>query len=198
MSLNVLIANDRDLFRPQLKGLLENKPKRVEQAEAEIDHIIEETYADTLKAFGDELQALLEIQKQFPGLKMVILASSESSEHPYQMIELGTDEILPEVVDAPQLLTLIEKLLQGGERMVGANGDLNKAEHHDERFELLTDREQQVLKLIAVGKTNLAVAEELAISLNTVKTHLRNIFAKLELKNRTEAANYALVHGFIV
>ena len=50
---------------------------------------------------------------------------------------------------------------------------------------------------MAVGKTNADIAEELIISVNTVKTHLRSIFDKLQLENRTQAANYAISRGLI-
>jgi NarL family two-component system response regulator LiaR len=65
------------------------------------------------------------------------------------------------------------------------------------RSTMLTPREQEVLKLIAQGKTNQEIAEELSISLPTVRTHISNIFNKLGLSSRAEAAAYAALHGLV-
>ena len=62
-------------------------------------------------------------------------------------------------------------------------------------LEELTGREIEVLRLIAAGKSNHEIAEELVISEKTVKTHVSNIFSKLHLEDRTQAAIYALKHG---
>jgi DNA-binding NarL/FixJ family response regulator len=60
----------------------------------------------------------------------------------------------------------------------------------------LSEREAEVLRLLAAGKSNQHIADELFISLNTVSHHLRNIFAKTGANNRTEAASFAHQHGF--
>ena len=61
----------------------------------------------------------------------------------------------------------------------------------------LTAREQDVMQLIADGKTNQEIADDLVISESTVKTHVSNILAKLHLKDRTQIAIYALKHGLL-
>jgi DNA-binding NarL/FixJ family response regulator len=61
----------------------------------------------------------------------------------------------------------------------------------------LTERELYVLRLVASGATNSEIAEKLSISINTVKSHLKNILEKLQLENRTQAATYALQHGLV-
>jgi two-component system, NarL family, response regulator LiaR len=61
----------------------------------------------------------------------------------------------------------------------------------------LTERELEVLRLVARGASNMQIAEELVISVNTVKSHLKNILAKLQLENRTQAAAYALERGLV-
>jgi DNA-binding NarL/FixJ family response regulator len=61
----------------------------------------------------------------------------------------------------------------------------------------LTERELEVLRLVARGASNLQIAEELVISVNTVKSHLKNILGKLQLENRTQAAAYALERGLV-
>jgi LuxR family maltose regulon positive regulatory protein len=61
----------------------------------------------------------------------------------------------------------------------------------------LTERECEVLKLIAAGCTNQQIADELVVSLNTVKKHTTHIYGKLDVQNRTEAANYARELGLV-
>jgi NarL family two-component system response regulator LiaR len=68
----------------------------------------------------------------------------------------------------------------------------SKAPHEE-----LTDREMEVLRLIAQGKSNQELADELFIGIKTVKFHITNIFAKLRVEDRTQAAIYAFKHGLV-
>lgn len=63
--------------------------------------------------------------------------------------------------------------------------------------EALTEREVDVLRLVAQGSSNPQIADELHITVNTVKVHLRNILSKLQLDNRTQAAAYAVQNGLV-
>ena len=67
----------------------------------------------------------------------------------------------------------------------------------DKGEQSLTERELFVLRLVASGASNQEIAQKLTISVNTVKSHLKNILEKLQLENRTQAATYALKHGLI-
>jgi NarL family two-component system response regulator LiaR len=68
----------------------------------------------------------------------------------------------------------------------------------DEKGEqALTERELFVLRLVASGASNMEIAQKLSISINTVKSHLKNILEKLQLENRTQAATYAVKHGLV-
>ena len=63
--------------------------------------------------------------------------------------------------------------------------------------EALTERELAVLRLVAVGASNQEIADKLMISINTAKSHIRSILDKLQLENRTQAANYAMNRGLV-
>lgn len=74
--------------------------------------------------------------------------------------------------------------------------DLDAAAIDDDEWEALTDREREVLRLLARGHTYNRIADELVVSPKTVETHVRNILRKLQLANRHEAARWAMEHGF--
>jgi NarL family two-component system response regulator LiaR len=73
----------------------------------------------------------------------------------------------------------------------------NRLADGDKGEQALTERELFVLRLVASGASNQEIAQKLSISVNTVKTHLKNILDKLQLENRTQAATYALKHGLV-
>jgi len=82
----------------------------------------------------------------------------------------------------------------------GVEGDLQRSQRQERKGRIvhptgLSAREADVLRLLASGKTNQQIADDLFISLNTVSHHLRNIFAKTGTNNRTEAASFAHQHG---
>ncbi len=213
MAITILIADDHLLFRQGLKSLIKTSNGQVEvigeaetgretvklAGELKPDIILMDIYMPD----GNGLQALKEIHDKFPEIKTIILTSSESNEHLYQAVELGAVGYLVKNLDATQLLELIEGV-QRGEAAMTRNmasrllkGFAKQTSKSDLDSELLTEREQDVLKLVAVGKSNADIAEDLIISINTVKTHIRSILDKLQLDNRTQAANYAMVHGFV-
>lgn len=75
--------------------------------------------------------------------------------------------------------------------------DLDLADHvDDEQWQQLTEREREVLRLLARGRAYRDIAEELVVSVKTVETHVRNILHKLQVTNRHEAARWAMEHGF--
>ncbi|MCJ7434982.1 MAG: response regulator transcription factor, partial [Anaerolineales bacterium] len=73
----------------------------------------------------------------------------------------------------------------------------NRLADEDKGEQSLTERELFVLRLVASGASNMEIAQKLSISVNTVKSHMKNIMEKLHLENRTQAATYALKHGLV-
>jgi DNA-binding NarL/FixJ family response regulator len=72
-----------------------------------------------------------------------------------------------------------------------------RASQEPQEVEVLTQREQEILSLVAAGKTNIEIAAKLQVSIHTVKTHMRKILAKLHRERRYEAASFALRAGLI-
>ena len=73
----------------------------------------------------------------------------------------------------------------------------NRMVDEEKGEQVLTERELFVLRLVASGASNQEIADNMSLSVNTVKTHLKNILSKLQLENRTQAAMYAMQHGLV-
>ncbi|MGX7329748.1 response regulator transcription factor [Enterococcus bulliens] len=147
----------------------------------------------------DGITATKEILAQWPSAKILIVTSFIDDEKVYPAIEAGASGYLlktsaaHEIADAIRAANRGEKVLEAEVSEKLSNALSNRTFHlHDE----LTTREREVLQLIAEGKSNQEIADELFITLKTVKTHVSNILSKLEVEDRTQAAIYALKHGY--
>ncbi len=211
MTIKVLIADDHTLFRQGLIGLMETREDLVEvvgEAATGRDavRLVEELRPDVVlmdiyMPDGNGLQATREIRAHFPETKVVILTSSESDEHLYQAVQYGAAGYLLKSLDATQLFDLIGGVVHGEAAMTRemASGLLKSVARRsvvpDRGDEALTERELVVLRSMATGASNQEIANQLNISIHTVKSHIRNILDKLQLENRTQAANYAMNYG---
>ncbi len=214
MTIKVVIADDHKLFRQGLIGLMRTREDIVEvigEASTGIeaiqlaeqlrpDVILMDIYMPEL----DGLQAAKEIRTRFPEIAIVMLTSSERDGHLYEAVQLGVSGYLLKSLDAAELFGLLAGVVKGETAMTRAlAGKLLKAVANrmsvDKKGDdTLTERELYVLRLVASGATNQDIAEKLSISINTVKSHLKNILSKLQLDNRTQAATYAIQHGLVL
>lgn len=213
MTIRVLIADDHKLFRQGLIGLMKTREDLVEViGEAETgeeavrlagelnpDVILMDIYMPQM----DGLQAAKEIHIRFPKIAIVMLTSSERDGHLYEAVQVGVSGYLLKSLDADELFDLLSGVVNGETAMTRAMaGKLlkavaNRMVDEDKGEQALTERELFVLRLVASGASNQEIAQKLSISVNTVKSHLKNILDKLQLENRTQAATYALKHGLI-
>jgi DNA-binding NarL/FixJ family response regulator len=151
----------------------------------------------------DGLQAAKEIHARIPEIAIIMLTSSERDGHLYEAVQVGVAGYLLKSLDANELFDLLQGVTRGESAMTRAMAaKLLKAVAtrlaDEERGEqALTERELFVLRLVASGASNHEIAQKLMISVNTVKSHLKNILEKLQLENRTQAATYALKHGLV-
>lgn len=145
------------------------------------------------------------IKKELPGVTVLALTMHESDEYFFEMLNAGASGYVPKKAAPTELVNAIRVVHAGGvylypslakslvkDYLTHADQDDNKA-----AFDGLTDRERQVLKLIADGLGNQEVADALVISVKTVERHRANILAKLGLHSRTELVKYAIRKGLI-
>jgi len=213
MTIKVLIADDHKLFRQGLIGLMKTRDdlvKVVGEAETGEDAILmaEQLLPDVIlmdiyMPQMDGLRAAKEIHERFPQIAIVMLTSSEKDGHLYEAVQIGAAGYLLKSLDANELFDLLNGLASGEPAMTRSMaGKLlkavaNRLADDDKGEQALTERELFVLRLVASGATNSEIADKLSISINTVKSHLKNILEKLQLDNRTQAATYALKHGLV-
>jgi DNA-binding NarL/FixJ family response regulator len=213
MTLKILIADDHQLFRQGLKSLMKTREDLVEViGEAETgdeavqmasslhpDVVLMDIYMPQM----DGLQAAKEIRAKYPEIAIVMLTSSERDGHLYEAVKIGVAGYLLKNLDAADLFELLSGLSKGEPAMTRAMAGkflktvANRMVDEGRGEQALSERELYVLRLVASGAGNQEIADKLSISVNTVKSHLKNILEKLQLENRTQAATYAITHGLI-
>lgn len=155
---------------------------------------------DLIMEDGNGIEATKEILSFYPECRIIIITSFYDDEQVFPAIEAGALSYLLKTARADEVISAIRKAMKG-ETVIEpkvANKMLNRLRPkermpHDD----LTEREMEVLMLIAEGMTNQEISEELFIGIKTVKTHVSNILNKLNVQDRTQAAIYANRHGLV-
>lgn len=146
----------------------------------------------------DGIEATKKILAAWPQAKILIVTSFIDDEKVYPAIEAGAKSYILKTSTAAEIADAIRGTNQGESVLEPqvTSKMMHRLTHRQEPnlYEELTKREIEVLKLIAQGKSNQEIADELYITLKTVKTHVSNILSKLQVEDRTQAAIYALKH----
>ncbi|MBQ7127072.1 response regulator transcription factor [bacterium] len=159
----------------------------------------------------DGLQGITEIEKLGLGTKVLALSGYDDADLIFRAMKLGAKGYILKTMASAQLIYAIEEVLNGKIYLPLAlssrffeyfqqsfREDSNKLEDEDENLlSYLTQREEEVLELLTQGITYKGVAAKLFISETTVKTHVNNIFQKLQVNDRTQAVLYAINNGFL-
>lgn len=148
----------------------------------------------------DGITVTKEILAQWPQAKILIVTSYIDDEKVFPAIQAGASGYLLKTSSAQEIAEAVRKTIVG-ERVIEeeVSEKIQNQDYANQYFlyEELTNREREVLDLIAQGKSNQEIAEILFITLKTVKTHVSNILAKLGVEDRTQAAIYAFKHGLV-
>lgn len=210
----VVIVDDAELFREALKAAFTQEGFDVvgvaADAMAGIDlareHEPDLVMLDLLMPGMSGLEVVSTIVKTSPRSRVVLLTASESAEDLLAAVKAGASGYLTKDTPLPRLASDMRDVLQGGAAVSPAMGGklfsaLRDLLRHSGATALrrpeLTGRELEVLGLVGEGKTSREIADDLFISENTVRNHVRNILDKLGMKSRFEAVNWAYREGLI-
>lgn len=152
---------------------------------------------------GPETARLL--RSQFPSIHVLALSAHDDEETVFEMLRAGAGGYLLKDVEPEAIAAAIRELVAGGAPMAPSVArklvrEVNRLSMQATTLtntEGLTNREMEVLRLVANGWSNRRIAQELCLSERTVENHLHNIFHKLQVHDRTQAALYALRRGWI-
>lgn len=151
----------------------------------------------------DGLEATRRICKEFP-TKVLVLTQYDDKEYVFPVIQAGASGFISKVAASSELASGIRAVYQGDSYLSPSVAKLliEDYRHGDSRvitdpYEQLTDRERDVLKLVAEGYTTQEIAEMLVVSPKTVEGHRTNLMAKLGIRNRIELVKYAVRKGII-
>ena len=156
----------------------------------------------------DGLQAIQEIEKLNLGVKVIALSGYDDADLIFRAMKLGAKGYVLKTMASAQLIYAMDEVASGKIYLPSAltsrffeyfqNSFKNEAETSSEEnlLSYLTSREEEVLDLLTQGNNYKGIANKLFISETTVKTHVNNIFQKLQVNDRTQAVLYALNNGF--
>lgn len=208
--IKVLLVDDHEMVRLGVSSYLGIQPDIEVIGEAEngligyekaLDLKPDIILMDLVMDVMDGIEATKKILQDWPEAKILIVTSFIDDEKVYPAIEAGAAGYLLKTSTASQIAQAIRATYNGETvlepevtgKMMAKMAKAQIPEPHEE----LTNRENEILLLISEGKSNQEIADELFITLKTVKTHVSNILSKLNVEDRTQAAIYAFKHGIV-
>lgn len=211
-TITVLLVDDHEVVRSGVRAFLDAQPDFKVIGEAKsgneaVDlvrqHIPDVVLMDLVMAKMDGVEATRQVKNLSPRTKIVVLTSYHEDEHIFPALQAGAISYILKDIKMEKLADAIRRAAEGEATLDPQVASRVIQELHGaKRDELnpyteLTDREMEVLKLIASGMSNSDIADKLVISVNTVKGHVSNILTKLQLADRTQAAVYAWEQGIM-
>jgi NarL family two-component system response regulator LiaR len=208
-TIRILIADDHAIVRAGLRALIATEPgmEMVGEAADGVEAVLKSRslhpdviLMDLVMPRMDGLEAIREIKKENPDVCILVLTSFAEDEKVFPAIKSGALGYLLKDSSPRELLQAIRDVYRGESSLHPTIArklirELNRPSDLPPAKEPLTEREVEVLKLVAQGLSNQEIADRLVVSERTVRTHVSNILAKLHLASRTQAALYALREG---
>ncbi|MBI5605227.1 MAG: response regulator transcription factor [Deltaproteobacteria bacterium] len=208
--ITLLIADDHAIFREGLRQILEDVPDMVVSGEASsgqevLEKVSKNDYdlllLDIAMPGLSGLETLKLLKSQKPKLRVLVLSMYPEEQYAVRAIKAGAYGYITKASASEELIGAIRKISGGGRYISASIAEklLFNLDPEPDRplHERLSDREYQVLCLIARGRTVGEIAEELCLSVKTVSTHRTHILEKMRLKSNAELTNYALKLGLV-
>ena len=208
----ILIADDHPIVRSGLRKVLDAKPDLEVVAEAEDgrEAVDKALAADVHLAILDVsmpemtgIQAAAELHKRKPELRVLMLSMYDSEQFLFEALKAGASGYVlksgadTDIVDACRAAMRGDSFLYPSAVAALVRDYVERGGRGEERFDVLTPRELEVLKLIAEAHTSKEIAATLFISIKTVERHRQNILEKLGMRDRVELTRYAIRRGLI-
>ncbi len=212
--IRVLLVDDHTLFRESLRSLLERDSSievvgDVEDgigAVAKTMHLQPDVVLmDIVMPKMNGMAATRRIKRESPSVKILALTMYETEQYVCEMLRAGASGYISKRATARELIAAIQAVYQGdtflhpsvAKDIVAGYLEQKKVEAKEGKRKRLTNRELDVLSLIAEGKTNKEIAELLCLSISTVQTHRLHLLKKLQVHDRTQLVRYAIREGLI-
>jgi DNA-binding NarL/FixJ family response regulator len=211
----IVLADDHQMFRRGVKRIIQENPKLEVVGEAsdglQLLEIIKQSPPDMVIVDVSMpnlrgLEATREIKMSFPDLKVIILTMHKDREYLYHALSAGAEGYLLKEDADVELFAAIKTIRQGGSyispllapQLTDIFLQRQRPKEGDRRFpaETLTNREREIIKLIAEGKSSKDIAGLLYISSRTVQHHRANIMRKLSFKKTADLVKYAIQKGY--
>lgn len=210
MSIRVLIVDDHAVVRTGIRLLLDREPdiEPVGEAGTGREAIFEArslkpdvVLMDVVMPEQTGLEALPMLLHEHPEMKVLLLSMQDDPRYVREAFAAGASGyVLKEAADA-EVVNAVREVARGGRyvnpelgaRLVAAEAEAQRRAADDP----LSDREREVLRLLALGHTNQEIARELYISVRTAETHRAHIMQKLRLTSRAEMVRYAMANGLL-
>jgi len=211
-AISVLIVDDHRVVRQGVRAFLETQPGIMVVAEADSgeasiqlvqEHAPDVVLMDLVMPGMDGVETTRQVKKVSPRTQIIVLTSYHQDEYIFPAIRAGALSYLLKDAQPEELANAVRKAANGEAVLHPRVAARVVQELHGARqdspnpFTELSDRELEVLRLIADGMNNADIAEQLVISEKTVKSHVSNILSKLHLGDRTQAAVYAWREGVV-
>lgn len=206
--IRVLIADDHTILREGIRSLLERESDIAVVGEAQDGReAVEKTRAlkpdvvllDIGMPRMNGIEATRTIKREHPGIRVLILSMHEDEEYVRPLMEAGASGYVLKRSATTELVSALRAAYQGHTVLAPelARAAFGSPASTADRYDGLTEREIEVLKLIAEGLTNQQIADRLTISIKTVQAHRANIMEKLDLHDAVELTKYAIRKGLI-